>query len=94
MDIERDIDLDGEVATHGTDAAAIGVFEAAEVRLVGFVKEVLTHDGEFDAVVTVEMNIRAEGEIAEGIVEGSRFGVLEGKEMVLTEVVFHAESEV
>lgn len=94
MDIERDIDLDGEITSHRTNAATIGIFEATEVRLVSLVKEVLTDEGELYAVVAVEVEICAEGEIADSIIGRGCLGVLEGEEVVLTEVILHAESDV
>ena len=94
MDIERSIDLDGEVTTHSTDASAIGVFEAAEVRLIGLIEEVLAMEGDLDAVVATEVDISAEGEVADGIVGGGCLCAFEGEEMILTKVIFHPESKV
>lgn len=94
MDIERDIDLDSEVATHGTDTAAIGVFEATEVRLISLIEEVLADNRDLNAVVTTKVNICAEREVTDGIVRGGGLSVFEGEEMVLPEVILHAESNV
>ena len=93
MDIEWDIDLDGEVATHGTDATTIDVFEATEVRLIGLIKEVLTDERNFDAVVATEVDIGAEGEGTDGVVGGGCLGVFEGEEVILSEDILHAESD-
>ena len=94
MYVERDVDLDGDVPTHGADASAIGILQTAEMGLIGLVEEVLTGDAELDAIVTKGVNVSAEREVADGIVRGGCLGVLKGEVMILPEVILHAEGDV
>ena len=63
MNIERDVHLQADVATHTRDAHSarhgigVGIFQSAQMRLIDLVEQVLAGERQLDAVVTLQVQI-------------------------------------
>ena len=99
MNVDGDADFEAEVPAHSRDSlpsgsvVRINIFQSGEVRLIDFVEEVLTGKGEFDAVVSEDVQVHACRQVEEGIAGRRCFGVIDGIELVLPQVVFHPEGK-
>ncbi len=100
VNIERDVHLQADIAAHARDThparhgIGVGIFQSAQMRLIDLVEQVLAGERQLDAVMPLQVQIHTGRKAQQRIVGRGSLSIIHAIEMILPEIVLHAENEI